>query len=152
MSDKHVSVKIFAAESQREHRHGQSPASQAPLDLALFSRRPERHRRRVPVLQLRYRSRPPYRGDGALEERRAALPESPQLPAREHRDAYGGGFCDGNGPRTGGDGGRERGGGEFRGGGAQRPPRPAAPGGGGGGKRLYPAGAAGPAPRQTTAP
>src|SRR6266581_2279005 len=109
-----------------ERPHGQSSPSQAPFDRALLSRRPERHRRRVPVLQFRHGPRAAHRGDGALEERRAALSEGSQLPAREHRDAHGGGLRHGDRARAGGDGARGRGHGEFRDGDAQRAPRAAA--------------------------
>src|SRR5260221_6368836 len=87
-----------------ERQHGQSPPSQASLDLALLSRWPERHRRRISLLQFRNRSRASDRGNGALEKSGVALSQGRELPAREYGDAYGGGHCDRNGPRARGHG------------------------------------------------
>src|SRR5258708_16310115 len=134
-----------------ERQHGQSPPSQASLDRALLSRWPERHRRRISLLQLRNRSRASDRGNGALEKSGVALSQGCELPAREYGNAYGGGFCDGNGPRAGGDGARGRGHGEFRDGDAQRAPRPAAARAYGGQGALHGAGGIAPPPRQPPA-
>src|SRR6266852_4640566 len=128
--------------TSEEHWHGQGAPGQAPFDLALFSRWPERHRRRVSVLQFRNGPRAADRGNGALEKIGVALSQGSELPAREHGDAHGGGFRDGDRPRAGGDGARRRGHGKFRDGDAQRAPRAPAARSHGGQGTLHGAGRA----------